>query len=133
MQYCNLQCKIGILGQCWHRFWTLFDPFGWLVAFFPTRMHVRRPLEAKKAIQKFDPKIAYPPPTRPLCSEPFLSVCNFPFHSAFLSSAYEVKNHGIFFGGGSNLVYVIYNHNLRSNSDLQIFRCASISRLYPCE
>ena len=66
MQYCNLQCKIGILGQCWHRFWTLFDPFGWLVAFFPTRMHVRRPLEAKKAIKKFDPKIAYPPPTRPL-------------------------------------------------------------------
>ena len=67
MQYCNLQCKIGILGQCWHGFWTLFDPFGWLVAFFPTRMHVRRPLEAKKAIKKVDPKIAYPPPTRPLC------------------------------------------------------------------
>ena len=61
MQYCNLQCKIGILGQCWHGFWTLFDPFGWLVAFFPTRMHVRRPLEAKKAIEKFDPKNRLPP------------------------------------------------------------------------
>ena len=61
MQYCNIQCKIGILGQCWHGFWTLFDPFGWLVAFFPTRMHVRRPLEAKKAIEKFDPKNRLPP------------------------------------------------------------------------
>ena len=60
MQYCNLQCKIGILGQCWHGFWTLFDPFGWLVAFFPTRMHVRRPLEAKKAIKNLTQKSPTP-------------------------------------------------------------------------
>ena len=32
-------------------------------------MDVRRPLEAKKETTKFDPKIAYPPPTRPLCDE----------------------------------------------------------------
>ena len=68
MQYCNLQCKIGIFGLMLAWFWNLFDPWGWLVAFFPTPMHVRRPLEAKKAMTKIYPKIAPPPPTRPLCT-----------------------------------------------------------------
>ena len=60
------------MGQSKHGFGTLIDPFRWLVAFFPTPMHVRRPQEAKKTIKKFDPKIPKPPPTRPLC--PALSL-----------------------------------------------------------
>merc|ERR1712032_1646351 len=33
-----------------------------------TPRHVRRPKEAKTTMKKFDPKTAYPPPARPLCT-----------------------------------------------------------------
>ena len=65
------------MGQSKHGFGTLIDPFRWLVAFFPTPMHVRRPQEAKKNYNKFDPKIPKPPPTRPLCVGQLLQLLQY--------------------------------------------------------